>query len=682
MIGLAVGAKCQLKEGHSTWSPNLPVNVSTTGFDVRVSKGLYTRGYGFVRLSVIGDQFPGFSAPSARTYRSVSWGSCASISFSPISDRKICEAAAVALGLDAGLMEKQAKIDPSAPSTLGCHISKQASGNQLLLGSGTLDAKQDGLQQLLCQPQFYQDRFYRKWTSKYLETEIVHVGPVGTDVSMHQKKLHLSLPQPGTGVAGIIFSVPCSFSSATAIGPTCTNARQAEIVERLAVMLNQLLGTGNAFHFWAILGNNFYDQNGKVSTDFFERLSLSAKLKPLITVPGNYDFWAAGAPPARLSDSLGYGFMQFYGQDTFAAGAAKPFDFGGATEQLDQPAKADNFIFGSQLGDVAFFGYSGAHSWNETERHATSFCQHVGATDSITTAVVLGHWYECNEGCKAGMDVPSVHQRLGTMPGCKSKTLLYFAGHKHCNKAVSGGAGFLVGGAGMQDDRCPHFGITVLESVPKRGVRVDYFDLGTEQGGNGTSGEPDGFHQLMSCLASLGFAACRELHGVPFRTINTFAALNVTLENISFGRPAQVGNNSRNNAATSGLNTTKAHLANLTSFVQVVCCALGITLLVTVITGICYAVAWTFASSNAMSWRGVYRHLDSCPDKPTDTFLDIVEETTNCQEECGAQSFGEAVIEASRWHLKNSDEEQYMLLLRDASQSGISSMALVQHPDL
>jgi len=525
-----------------------------------------------------------------------------------------------------------------------------------------------------------------------LQTEIVHVGPVGTDVSMRRKKLHLSLPQPGTGVAGIIFSDPC-FSS-KAVAPTCSNAHHAHVLKRLTAMINLLLGEGDAFHFWAMLGNNFYDQDGTASTDFFEHLSLAAKLKPLLTVPGNYDFWAAGAPPGHQNDSLGYGFMQFYGQDTVAASPALPFDFRGAREQLDQPARVENFIFGTHIGDLAFFGYSGAHDWNETEPHAISFCQHVGTTDTITTAVVLGHWYECNEGCKAGMDVPSVHQRLGAMKGCKSKTLLYFAGHRHCNKAVDGGAGFLVGGAGMQDDGCPHFGITVLESVIKGGVRVDYFDLGTEEGGNRTYGKPDSFHQLMNCLASLGFAACRELHGIPLRTIDMFTALDLTPEN-NLDQADQVGNNSMNIGnnsmtiiATSDLNTTRSKPANLAPSrsghgikhsLRIACCAFGVILLLTsAYTGIWYAVAWESASSNSMCWSSKYIQLDEAyQDKTVDNCLELVGETTNFREQRAAKPVGEAVVWAPRFFRKSV---QNMRLLRDASQRRVSSTA--QRPDL
>jgi len=479
-------------------------------------------------------------------------------------------------------------------------------------------------------------------------------------------------------------------------------------LERLTVVLNLLLGTGNAFHFWAVLGNNFHDQNGPASTEFFEHLSLAAKLKPLLTVPGNYDFWAAGAPPGHQSDSLGYGFMQFYGQDTVAASAALPYDFRGAIEQPDQPARAENFIFGTQIGDLAFFGYSGAHDWNETEPHAISFCQHVGTTDSITTAVVLGHWYECNEGCKAGMDVPSVHRRLGTMRGCKSKTLLYFAGHRHCNKAVDAGAGFLVGGAGMQDDGCPHFGITVLESVIKGGVRVDYFDLGIEEGGNSTSGEPDSFHQLVNCLASLGFAACRERHGIPFRTVDMSKAFDLIPQNISLEQAGQVGNNSTNmeqqeqpkqpaNLASSGSgHRIKYSLrepeqpTNLASSgsghsikypLRVACCAVGIILLLAAaITGIWYAVAGKCASSKGMCWRGGYRHVDdSCQDETQDNCLELVEETTNFREQSAPEPFGEAVGWAPRFFRK-SVQGQDICLLFDTSQSRVPSKA--GHPDL
>jgi len=286
------------------------------------------------------------------------------------------------------------------------------------------------------------------------------------------------------------------------------------------------------FDFFAILGDVFYDTTGAVVSEFFDHLSVAAKAKPFFAVVGNHDFWQNGAPPGVATDLLGYSFPQFFGQDTVAATDARPYDFAGYPS-MRQIARAENFIYGSQLGDLAFFSYSAAHDWIDTEPHVAQFCRFVGSTQSVNAVILLGHWDECNLGCRPGMDTPAVYEKMKAMSGCDVKRLLYFMGHQHCNRIASNSSGpldaygFMIGGTGMYGWGCSQFGFTVLRSNPSTAggpnVRVDHFPLAEDRIGkvNGkakvTGVKYDNFDQVFQCLNQSGYAACRATHGLSFR---------------------------------------------------------------------------------------------------------------------------------------------------------------------
>jgi len=224
--------------------------------------------------------------------------------------------------------------------------------------------------------------------------------------------------------------------------------------------------------------------------------------------------------------------MQFYGQDTIAGLGASPYDFAGHADALQIP-KAENFIFGTQLGNLALFGYSGAHEWDATRPHVEAFCKFVGETSSVHAVLVLGHWNEANLGCRPGMDVPSVYEKMKAMGGCGVKRMLYFMGHEHCNVAMPSAkgpldaVGFLIGGAGMFGNGCSQFGFTVIHSDPSTesgpDVRVEYFPIAEHEIVTGPLGKKklgkmtDRFDGLFHCLNRSGYEGCRSQHGQSFR---------------------------------------------------------------------------------------------------------------------------------------------------------------------
>eukprot|EP00427_Karlodinium_veneficum_P052135 CAMPEP_0169353432 /NCGR_PEP_ID=MMETSP1017-20121227/25884_1 /TAXON_ID=342587 /ORGANISM="Karlodinium micrum, Strain CCMP2283" /LENGTH=484 /DNA_ID=CAMNT_0009449909 /DNA_START=46 /DNA_END=1497 /DNA_ORIENTATION=+ len=372
-------------------------------------------------------------------------------------------------------------------------------------------------------PMAYHAPFVHRWSTKMLHSQLVNVSE--TSIVVDGNEIRLELPSTGMGTTGLLIADPCFTGRG---GIACPNGDRMKTLDHLTKIINQLVGSAE-FDFWGIVGDNLYDQHGDVTSEFFQQISAAAKAKPFITVPGNHDFWISGGPVGSKADQLGYGFMQFFGQDTPGAIGSTPYNFQGNPDAL-QIASGENFIFSTQIGDVAFFGYSAAHGWSVAAPHAEEFCNYVGNTTSVHVAVILGHWNEVNLGCMAGMDTPSMYDKMIRMEGCKSKRLLYFDGHQHCNRVTkqtsgpSDAVGFMIGGAGMDGDCTPQFGFTVLQSLPQApggpNVRVDYFQVAEDPSwGKDPSGVVDSFDEMFACLSQHGYSGCRDKYATPFRSV-------------------------------------------------------------------------------------------------------------------------------------------------------------------
>lgn len=429
----------------------------------------------------------------------------------------------------------------------------------------------------------YSSPFLTRWIDKQLHSEVVRVKP---DTRFRRNisaavQVSVSLPRQGAPVRGLLFSDPCLTSGCFGFAYGTR--------ELFSSVLNVLMPRPD-FHFWGMLGDNFYDRHGLISSDFFSAVSTEAKSKPLLTVPGNHDFWINGDDlRAEFDDQFGWGFLQFYAQDT-AAGAVErkghaPFNFV-LSKRKHQPIElgnqlrarqnyfkmkgkpfnrrkearrilhrhrwnlfedprpkpslpeVGNFVFGTQLGDLAFFGYSGAHTWTETLPHAEAFCRWVGKTPSINTVVILGHWNDQNLACQQSMHVLQVYNKLSELSGCKGKPMLYFEGHKHCNAVAKSiitqagvqNIGFIIGGAGFVDDSCSEIGFVVIDSTSGPNgpdVKVDYFSMvhGVKVRKNETTKETEylyqnNTHQVLSCFQNEGYEPCRDRFSISFRAIN------------------------------------------------------------------------------------------------------------------------------------------------------------------
>lgn len=298
----------------------------------------------------------------------------------------------------------------------------------------------------------YKSQFKYRWTEKYLSTGIVTVPPgKTTTLRVAGADYDVFLPRENAGVRGIIFADPC-FQSDWLI---CLYQSQFDTFRRHTEFLNAAFAHRNDVHYWQILGDNFYDQEGSASSVWFSALTAATKSAFFATVPGNHDFWINARPDLYVpKDQLGVGFMQFYGQDVIASmNSDVPYDF---SVHPDHGAKsfptANNYFFYNKVGNVAFIGYSGAHKIEVMEPYFKEACNWARDNDP-DVLLLLGHWHSMGNGCKPEDTTPAMYNHLISMPECAplEPKLRYFMGHKHCNIITQKDIGFMVGAQGMAD---------------------------------------------------------------------------------------------------------------------------------------------------------------------------------------------------------------------------------------
>jgi Calcineurin-like phosphoesterase len=94
----------------------------------------------------------------------------------------------------------------------------------------------------------------------------------------------------GEGVRGVILADPC-FQSEWIV---CVYQTKFSTFERTTTLLNAINAHDDVSYF-QILGDNFYDQAGEATSQWFAALSDQSKSKVFATVPGNHDYWVS--PP-------------------------------------------------------------------------------------------------------------------------------------------------------------------------------------------------------------------------------------------------------------------------------------------------------------------------------------------------------------------------------------------------
>lgn len=236
----------------------------------------------------------------------------------------------------------------------------------------------------------------------------------------------------------------------------------------LPTLLNAALPSSDV---WYLTGDNFYDRYGVFSVSVFAQLEEAAQAVPLISTPGNHDYWLEGDPQLAFDDeSWGFdpfanGQSQFYAMDTAATWAPKAPEeqlisppgtstskFSEAPAFLDlsaapkEDAKPVNFQHYSIAGNVGFIVTTCIGE--DPRAFVTEACSFMKEKNP-DLVLMLGHWNKPGAGCKDGWDVPNVSQwaldhsdcaafkGTGQSPYGPAKTaatrLKFVVGHQHCN---------------------------------------------------------------------------------------------------------------------------------------------------------------------------------------------------------------------------------------------------------
>jgi len=367
----------------------------------------------------------------------------------------------------------------------------------------------------------YNAPFHYVWTEKWLHTTVVPINtsdPNGTTFAIGVDfNVTIKVPPRMGAVRGFILGDPCF--NGDYVG--CRHGGTFHVFDRLTQMLN--VGLSRDVDTWALLGDNFYDPHGVLSPQFMQALSMPAKSKPMVVVPGNHDFWQHGSPHSRTGyDTYGNGYMQYWGTDTQAslANASMPFDFR-VDPSTKEIAAAGNFFSYNRIGSLATITFSGAHHKDVMDPLFQEACEWV-KREQPSYVFVLGHWSGVDLGCAEKMSTRDVHERIKKMPGCKemSHRIKWFEGHQHCNLIVKENEGFRVAGWGMggcKNHESPNFGVPYFDISDEGRLHVGYFPI---VGGNGTvpidvenesCGQDITWETFIGCIEANGLAGCKHL---------------------------------------------------------------------------------------------------------------------------------------------------------------------------
>lgn len=261
----------------------------------------------------------------------------------------------------------------------------------------------------------------------------------------------------------------------------------------------------------ALLGDNFYDRDGRLTTAFYDGISLEAKSKILMTVSGNHDLWVYGKPQyGEELDQYGHGFMQWYAQDTVASVESPngfldfsvPVDDRKDSKKFRDRNSGRNFVWYTKIGSVGFIGFNGAAPTDDESRYFAEACEYFKG--NVQSAFVLGHWDNSYERDIA-IGTPDVRKKISRLSGCSElgHDLRYMDGHKHLNyiqeKSYHGHpVGFKIGGHGMENGKAGTevFGFLYVKSYGKGGQNdeVWYFEEINKKYGK------DNYQEILDCV--------------------------------------------------------------------------------------------------------------------------------------------------------------------------------------
>ncbi|CAE7949348.1 INP53 [Symbiodinium sp. KB8] len=356
----------------------------------------------------------------------------------------------------------------------------------------------------------------------HLESGLVEAAPGSLVRNFSDTPVAAKMPPAaGSPITLLVIGDPCNGNMFG--GGQCVFRDYYGVNKTLPTLLNAALPSTDV---WYLTGDNFYDRYGVFSVSVFAQLEPAAQGVPLLSTPGNHDYWFEGIPEFALDDSFlgydqfGFGGAQFYAMDTAASWAPQApqedlispkgrpaSQFSQAPAFLDlsgkpkEDAKAVNFQHYGIAGNVGFIVITcvGGDPRPFVKEACTFMKQ-----KNPDLVLLLGHWNKPGSGCTTGWDVPNVtawaldhsdcaafRGESGEAPyGSKGKAatrMKFIVGHQHCNcmtsfeQTLKDGClddhtdpskvdGFIIGSHGMSWDpqhspKCSsRFGLPVLRT--------------------------------------------------------------------------------------------------------------------------------------------------------------------------------------------------------------------------
>lgn len=345
----------------------------------------------------------------------------------------------------------------------------------------------------------------------HLRSSLIDVVPgEKTSLTLGGQDVELYVPPSTEGSVGLLIGDPCIYQN-----NWCAYADVYDMKGTLQRVMNGL-SNHDELDYWMNVGDLFYDIEGGATQDFFAGLLPKTAARPHHIVMGNHDFWLNGMDGAATDeDSFGNFHMQWYAQDAMSSkeDPATPFDFSEKASEK-KIAAMSNFQWYTQIGNVAFVGFSNVYEWDAQTPFFEEVCSWAGA-QKPALLVLLGHWHAVDMGCAPGMDGPGSYNHIKSLPGCAElgTRIKYFEGHRHCNGVQSDNTGFLIGSFGMGIGGCADpwnaeygdgaFGLPILDTRGED-ARLYYVELGRHGQRN------DHFEDTLGCIEAKGFSECME----------------------------------------------------------------------------------------------------------------------------------------------------------------------------
>ncbi|CAK9000008.1 Hypothetical protein SCF082_LOCUS6309, partial [Durusdinium trenchii] len=361
---------------------------------------------------------------------------------------------------------------------------------------------------------------YRKVGRRTLHSKILSVKPgTSTEVDVAGTKITIQLPREDGPTSGIVWADP----DVSSRWRGSNMIEDFEAFNRSHEMINAITASTSGLDFFQIVGDTFYDQDGRITSTLMDEFSEGTKSKFWMLSPGNHDIWVEGTPSQDTGhDQHAMGFMQYYAQDTVASLTHDVFDLTVDPATIQQPqVTSDNFFWFNKIGNLGFVGFTSSAQWSQVEPRLEQACAYF-ANNPAAAVFLVAHWDIQGLGASADMAINSVRERALTIPGCDiGDRLKFVTGHRHCNiilnMGVSEPVGFLVGAHGLSTlgekaERHCHpldsqFGFLYIETTEDEHLRIHYFE-------EANTLEPSALYdKLLKCVRSngAGLAGCTHL---------------------------------------------------------------------------------------------------------------------------------------------------------------------------